>query len=156
MGYAVYFDNRWAGYGVPAECDMPDCHTLIDRGLGYKCEETSDSFEDPETGIETQFALGGCGLFFCSEHLYLDCLVDHVGVEPKDELPAFMLFQLTDESWAQWRVEEPRQVARYEKVLEDPVVRAEAEALVKKWSGDDDDEEVGEEDTPAGAEAAHT
>ena len=42
MGYQVYEDSktgRWAGYGVPAECDRPDCATKIDRGLAYRCED---------------------------------------------------------------------------------------------------------------------
>ena len=64
MGYQVYQDSaardlgvtRWAGYGVPAVCDQPGCETEIDRGLGYRCGDATDD---------------GCGLSFCSSHLYI-------------------------------------------------------------------------------------
>lgn len=56
MGYSLYTDERWAGYGVLATCDLAGCEAPIDRGLARKCETAS------EDGLEP------CGLFFCSEH----------------------------------------------------------------------------------------
>lgn len=95
MGYAVYEDwdardrgvTRWAGYGVPAICDMPGCDEEIDRGLGCKCER--------------------CGLFFCGEHLYLTCPDTHNGLTPKPDTAEWERHMLTDESWQQWRDENP-------------------------------------------------
>lgn len=68
MGYSHYLlpDGREAGYGVDAECDQPDCHAEIDRGLGYLCGRNPDGWRDPSEP--------GCGLYFCMEHTYShDC-----------------------------------------------------------------------------------
>ena len=61
MGYEIGYDDTWdrdIGYGVPAECDHPDCHTRIDRGLSYVC------------GGEPYGGELGCCLFFCEDHLF--------------------------------------------------------------------------------------
>jgi hypothetical protein len=61
MGWMIGYDDRWGrdiGYGVPAACDHPGCDVEIDRGLGYVC------------GGEPYGGEMGCGLFFCSEHLF--------------------------------------------------------------------------------------
>lgn len=125
MGYAVYDDrnhrNRFAGYGVPAICDHPDCSKKIDRGLYYACGEGN--------------FLEYCGLHFCDSHLesarvhgdpddpeeeegdYLwlceRCAVDDPPFEPKPDLPEWKEHQLSDESWEQWRNENPELVAQY-------------------------------------------
>ncbi len=53
MGWSIGSDgDRDIGYGVPAECDHPDCTAEIDRGLSYVCGG------DPYGGEY------GCGLFF--------------------------------------------------------------------------------------------
>jgi hypothetical protein len=110
MGYGVYFrEGRWAGYGVPAVCDKPDCTTEIDRGLAYICGE--------EPGSEK-----GCGLFFCSNHLYFGladndpqmcerCCNEEPPYEPKADTAEWTTHMLTDDSWQQWRDENPEQVA---------------------------------------------
>lgn len=102
MGYGVYKrDGRWAGYGVPATCDHPDCGASIDRGLAYMCA--------PDTG---------CGLFFCSGHLvFVDipseaqlCERCRDGKPPFDPTPdtaEWVTHMLTDESWQTWRDENP-------------------------------------------------
>lgn len=56
MGYARYIDDlgRPAGYAVQATCDEEGCSEEIDRGMAYRC--------DPDEG--------GCGRFFCYEHLF--------------------------------------------------------------------------------------
>lgn len=105
MGYQVYEQTvygvtRWAGYGVPAECDMPHCHVKIDRGLGYACE---DCWRD-ERGDKR-----GCGLFFCSDHEYLA----HSHVSPKAESVEWMQHILADDSWAEWREGNSEKVAEY-------------------------------------------
>ena len=55
MSWARGIDRgREVGYAVEAECDHPDCHTMIDRGVSYRCGWfTSDA---------------GCGGFFCEKH----------------------------------------------------------------------------------------
>lgn len=116
MGNAVYEDEaardlgvtRWAGYGVPALCDEPDCAAEIDRGLGYRCGDARDGF--------------GCGLSFCSEHLWYSprdgepqmcqrCCDSEEPVEPKPDTAEWEQHMLTDESWAQWRDEHPAATA---------------------------------------------
>lgn len=119
MSWAIGFDtkwNRWIGYGVPATCDYPDCGEQIDRGLSYVCGS------DPYGGEY------GCGLYFCSAHLYPlevddrvvmvcdrspylgdDCV--HGMYEPTPDTREWLEHMLDDESWAQWREENPDQVA---------------------------------------------
>lgn len=114
MGYGVYQDHdardwgvlRWAGYMVPAECDWPDCHEKIDRGLGYKCEEHTE-FDDE---VEDVMATEGCGLYFCSEHRYQER--EHEEIIPKPDVLAWRRWQLYDESWGEWRDENPAEVAK--------------------------------------------
>lgn len=109
MGYAVYEDtnsDRWAGYGVPAKCDWPDCEQHIDRGLGYKCEThtwVDDGGDDIVAGED------GCGLFFCLVHRYEP--EQHAGIEPKPDVAQWISHMLTDESWQSWREENPARVA---------------------------------------------
>lgn len=110
MGYAVYEEpsnGRWAGYGVPAVCDWPDCSTTINRGLGYKCEEGGDKYGD----FENDGSLcDGCELFFCSEHLdrqHPDELV------AKPDTTEWIQHMLTDESWQEWRDKNPKDAADY-------------------------------------------
>lgn len=64
MGYSYYTlpDGREAGYGVEAECDHPDCHETIDRGLGYLCGRNPLGHKDAEEP--------GCGNYYCSKHEY--------------------------------------------------------------------------------------
>ena len=116
MGYAVYQvkNDRWAGYGVPAICDYPGCGVAIDRGLDYCC----GGEPNPEKG---------CGLYFCSEHLYISidnedpqmckrCCDEEQPFEPTPDTLEWVTHMLTDESWGQWRTENPSKVAEMEKV----------------------------------------
>lgn len=114
MGWAVGYDSKWQrdiGYGVPSTCDQPGCGAEIDRGLGYVCGGAPYGGEH------------GCGLFFCSEHLYLtgedgeqQCV--RCGPEPGDpyeptpDRPEWIKWKLTDSSWQRWRDENPEEVAR--------------------------------------------
>jgi hypothetical protein len=103
MGYAVYErDGRWAGYGVPATCDHPDCGASIDRGLGYLCGAVTDD--------------RGCGLFFCSDHLWLTddgvqlcqrCDNNEPPFDPTPDSQEWITHMLIDETWQQWRDENP-------------------------------------------------
>ena len=109
MGYSLGFDDdwkRWVGYGVPAYCDHPGCTNEIDRGLSYIC------------GGDLYGGEHGCGLFFCSEHLYIPkkkglpfvcdrCWKGKEPFEPKPEHPRWIKHLLTDKSWKQWRKENP-------------------------------------------------
>lgn len=128
MGYQVYEDAaalelgfmRWAGYGVPAICDQPDCETEIDRGIGYRCGDATDD---------------GCGLSFCSSHLYIGggdpqmcerCCDGDTPFDPKPDTPRWEAWMLSDESWERWRSEHPIEVA---------AMRARATALVVEDEG---------------------
>jgi hypothetical protein len=122
MGWAIGFDPQWnrdIGYGVPAECDHPDCKEQIDRGLWYVC------------GGEPYGGEHGCGLFFCGEHLFMSlheedpaaflcerCADWHsldedeqdarsfVSFDPKPDVEEWAYHKATDPSWATWRAEE--------------------------------------------------
>lgn len=117
MGYAVYEDRdardhgveRWAGYGVPAVCDRPECSATIDRGLAYKCEEYTIYDIDEESDVETETEVEGCGLFFCGEH---EDHSTHEGAMPKPDTAEWNTHVLTDDSWQQWREQNPERVAR--------------------------------------------
>lgn len=63
MGWQVYecpsgHRLRWAGYGVPAYCDHPECNEKIDRGLSHICGMVNTAGEER-----------GCHLHFCEKHL---------------------------------------------------------------------------------------
>ena len=86
MGWSYGFENgREVGYSVEATCDYDGCDVEIHRGLAYKCErrgvwnliladgttiEYPKSQELPEFTSEEYVEYEGCGLFFCSKHLY--------------------------------------------------------------------------------------
>lgn len=114
MGWSIGYDNYWKrdiGYGVPAYCDHPECNEQIDRGLSYVCGDAPYGGEH------------GCGLYFCSKHQE----GEHQNCErcsrwldpfnPKQEHPEWMQWKLTDESWEQWRNENPDEVAKYKALL---------------------------------------
>jgi hypothetical protein len=104
-------EGRDVGYGVPATCDHPDCNAEIDRGISHVCGGEPDGGED------------GCGLFFCGDHLTAyRCLCDRCSkskppFEPKPDHPEWMRWKLTDESWQQWRDENPDEVAKMRAAL---------------------------------------
>lgn len=111
MGWSVGYDDNWkrdVGYGVPAMCDHPDCNERIDRGISYVC------------GGQPYGGERGCGLFFCSSHLYYHarlpvlcsrCEDRRKPFLAKPDLPEWMEWKLTHPSWAQWREENPAEVA---------------------------------------------
>ncbi len=112
MGWAVGYDgdrNRDIGYGVPSICDHPDCNEEIDRGLSYTCGGVPFGGED------------GCGLYFCSEHLSFSenkqqrcerCTNNKEEFTPKPDTKEWIQHKLTDESWQQWRDENPIEVEK--------------------------------------------
>ena len=114
MGWSIGFDSNWnrdIGYGVPAVCDHPDCAKGIDRGLSYVC------------GGDAYGGEFGCGLYFCSEHLqYADideivqvcerCANHEDPFDAKPDVAKWIQWKLTDESWQQWRDENPSEVAK--------------------------------------------
>lgn len=105
MGYSIGWDstrNRDIGYGVPAVCEYPGCNEEIDRGMAYACGGG--------------FPEDGCGLYFCGKHLHqCQCERCMEGKEPFEQKPdtkEWIEWKLTDESWKQWRDENPEEVAR--------------------------------------------
>jgi len=117
MGWSIGYDSKWKrdiGYGVPAYCDYPGCNVEIDRGLSHVC------------GSEPYGGEFGCGLYFCSGHLYVtesgksicECCEEGVCLfVPKPDHPTWIKFKLTDESWQQWRDEHPEEVAALKKLV---------------------------------------
>lgn len=130
MGYQVYkVGHRYGGYGVSAVCEHPDCNEEIDRGVSYAC------------GGEP-FSEHGCDMYFCSKHLHYinfnpktgkkcrhqkDCDCDMVQVceRCRDNKPTFPYKPETqewaehvtnDESWAQWRKENPEEAEELRKI----------------------------------------
>lgn len=113
MGWSLGYDNNWdrdIGYGVPAFCDHPECNEKIDRGLAHVCGGEPYGGED------------GCGLYFCGSHLYFaqrgpqrceKCVGGHqTTFLAKPDHPEWIEWKLTDESWAQWRAENPEEVSK--------------------------------------------
>jgi hypothetical protein len=79
MGYALYTlpDGRNAGYGVEAECDHPDCHVRVNRGLGYLCGLNPLGRKDANEP--------GCGNYYCEAHGYdHGCTAPECGLFPAD------------------------------------------------------------------------
>lgn len=106
MGWSIGWCPNWnrdIGYGVPAYCDFPGCNEEIDRGLSYKCLN-EDDFE--------------CTLFFCENHRIAceDCESCYLVAKP-NEHPEWINWKLTDESWKQWREENPEEVEKLKKFL---------------------------------------
>lgn len=122
MGYQVYERNgRDMGYGVPSLCDQPGCNAYIDRGLGYLCGK--------EPGGDEL----GCGLYFCSSHLYYGsngacqcdrCLNAEEPYEPKPDTPEWVNWKLTDPSWGAWRMDHMDEVQKLSEELD---------VLAKEW-----------------------
>lgn len=132
MGYAIYeVGQRWGGYGVPSYCEFPSCKKVIDRGMSFAC------------GGEP-FSEMGCDRYFCSKHLnYVfwkrdgsDEKCDHeedcdcesfpvckrcadgqISFPYKQEHSKWMKHLLKDESWEQWRKENPEIVETYKNLL---------------------------------------
>ena len=112
MGWNLGFDsnrNRWVGYAVPAYCDQPGCKAVINRGLSYVC------------GGDIYGGERGCGLFFCSKHILMHsrlpqlcdrCSTRKKTHEPKVDHPEWIKHLLKDKSWAQWRIENPKEVEK--------------------------------------------
>lgn len=79
MGYSYYTlpDGREAGYAIDAECDLPGCHTQINRGLDYLCGRYPFGHKDSDES--------GCGNYYCEDHRYQhDCPTPECGLFPVD------------------------------------------------------------------------
>jgi hypothetical protein len=110
VSWAVGWDfehRRWRGYGVPAFCDAyaKGCREEIDRGLGWVCDDHNGGDEDDPDYEE--FDDLAHPIFVCSKHTCAD--VDESNLPP--EHPEWVEHLLTDESWQQWRDENPESVA---------------------------------------------
>lgn len=118
MGWSIGFDQNWnrdIGYGVPAQCDHPDCTAEIHRGLAYVC------------GGEPYGGEHGCGLYFCPVHLlYADekpqrcgrCITGREPFAASADVPEWLRWKLADKSWAPWRSENPDEVRALTQQLE--------------------------------------
>lgn len=106
IGWDSRFGGRDIGYGVPAYCDYPECNEEINRGLSFVCANS-----EPYGGEH------GCGLYFCGAHHRFDdinccerCSQNKPPFIPKPDHPDWISHKLTDESWQQWRNENPAKV----------------------------------------------
>ena len=126
MGWSIGYDRDWdryIGYSVPAVCDHPRCNEKIDRGLAHVCG--GEPYGDEQ----------GCGLYFCANHLYFGrskeanqlcqkCFrYDKKHYKPKPEVKEWIDWMLTDQSWEQWRKENPEKVERMRKSILTPASR---------------------------------
>ena len=143
MGWSYGFDpnlKRDVGYGVPAICDQPGCTTEIDRGLGYVCggepfggdhgcglmfcsehliydsvPVDPDLMDEPKGG-----RLGGRAVHIEGGKLCITvqrcerCCAGLDPFKPKPDVEEWIRFKLTDESWQEWRDENPDEVRRME------------------------------------------
>lgn len=109
MSWSIGFDGKWKrdiGYGVPAWCDHPGCGENIDRGLAHVC------------GNEPYGGEHGCGLYFCDKHHRGEhstcerCENNQDPFPPMHEHRDWLRFKLADESWQQWRDENPEEVKK--------------------------------------------
>lgn len=102
MSYSVYWMNeRFQGYGVPAYCDCNGCKTKIDRGLGYQHEEDKDNMYP--------------SIFVCNKHQ--NKKLSKIKVDYTREHTEWLTHVLNDESWAEWRKDNPELVKKYDKKL---------------------------------------
>jgi hypothetical protein len=94
--------------------------------MGYRCEEYMDyryldgdgnevSGDDPYWEEEIGEEKEGCYLHFCSIHEYHGVHGDDVF--PKPDTYEWTCFMLTDESWEEWRQENPDSVRVMEESL---------------------------------------
>lgn len=115
MSWAVGYDSKWKrdiGYEVPARCDFPKCSSIIDRGLSYVC------------GSEPFGGERGCGLYFCSQHLFhtwgeepmvtvcMNCIYNRPPHKPTPDIYKWSNHKLTDPSWKEWRDANPEEVEK--------------------------------------------
>ncbi len=116
MGWEIGWDEKWSrdiGYGVPAYCDHPNCLREINRGLSYVCCDSQPC------GGER-----GCGLYFCERHHDIEgrcescCKRRKNDFLPTPDHPDWVKHKLTDESWQQWRDENPEEVKKMKEWLE--------------------------------------
>lgn len=96
MGYQVYWaNNRFQGYEVTAYCDYPGCTIEIDRGIAYS------NYDGTPPKV-----------FCCTKHRdepfnYLEMVIEN------KEHPDWLHHVLTDETWENWRKENPKLVEKY-------------------------------------------
>ena len=126
MGWSIGYDPNWGrdvGYGVPAICDHPDCNEEINRGLSYVC------------GSEPYGGEYGCGRYFCGRHRsYVEgddsrmyslcercCNDDSDLFNAKQDVRDWVEWKLSDESWEQWRDENPEKVRQMQEIIDEEV-----------------------------------
>jgi len=128
MGWSIGFDDKWKrdiGYGVPATCDHPNCDEEIDRSLSHVC------------GGEPYGGDKGCGLYFCDKHLYIGlgynpdpqmcerCCDEEKPFDPKPDVAEWIDWKLTDDSWEQWRQDNPEEVKKLLGTIKSKVMKFE-------------------------------
>lgn len=137
MGWATGYDTSWQrdiGYGVPSVCDHPGCTEEINRGLGYVC------------GGEPYGGDDGCGLFFCGKHrdaspkgLCERCAAELEPFTPTPDTEDWIRWKLFEDSWRQWRLENPEEVKKMKERLGNDMMQASLDflktSLLTDWQG---------------------
>ena len=125
MGWSIGYDTKWErdiGYGVPCICDHPKCDKEIDRGLSYVC------------GSEPYGGDYGCGLYFCEEHFQFRkphgndrdiqlcprCYQYRSPYKPKLDCKEWAEWKLKDDSWKDWRRNNPKEVKLLKEIITNP------------------------------------
>lgn len=136
MGYAIYqMNGRDCGYGVPAVCEQPGCDKEIDRGMGYCCGGAPDSeiscaqyfcgehlifVEYTNDNGERDYSPQVCDN--CALNLKIGSEGDnwkmHAAPYPqKPDTEEWCHWKLVNESWAEWRKNNPKEVEQIKKVV---------------------------------------
>lgn len=133
MGYEVFEQEiqghfRFAGYGVVAYCDHPQCNAVIDRGMAYACcggihfsescggfycaeheaqlmceDELEDLDEEEKQSILASYGLTEAPLF---DESGMAKLCNHPPIEFKEH-PEWIKHISKDKSWSTFRKEKP-------------------------------------------------
>lgn len=113
MGYSVYWANkRWQGYGVLAFCDFKDCTKEINRGMGFQNENDIQEVDEDGEIVKSSPP----NTFCCNDHSYSDPDED-CEINLNKEHPKWFKHVLTDNSWEQWRKENPETAGKYRNQL---------------------------------------
>lgn len=143
MSWAIGFSenqNRDVGYAVPAICDHPGCTAEIDRGIAYMCCEISpdhhatcggfycayhresyiygdelDDMDESELEAHNIDKDSDAVAEAIDDGDIVKCL--HEPIEKGKENAAWLEHCLKDETWQDWRNENPAMVTAYQEAL---------------------------------------
>jgi hypothetical protein len=136
MSWSIGYDDNWKrdiGYGVPSACDYPGCGEEIHRGLAYVCggdayggergcglffcdEHRACAADDNEEYASIEDAFEAIEMAHEDGEIVSLCERCRVGADPFTATPdsaKWIDWKLTDESWGQWRNDNPEWVKEH-------------------------------------------